>query len=142
MAAIPPSLTHYIVPALAALGASAATLVLKAWLGKRGHAAKAHKTEAEAGSVEAESLRESITALREQCEYSDQQNTAMRRDIVDLRKKIDECEDDRQEFHKLHAANAKDLALALGRIGKLETTLAIYERRLTQAGLKTTMEGT
>jgi len=142
MAAIPPSLSGVIVPVLAGLGASAATLILRAWLGKRGHAAKAHKTEAEAGSVEAESLRESITSLREHCKESDNQNTLMRRDIVDLRKKIDECENDRGELHRLHSANAKDLALALGRIGKLETTLAIYERRLTQAGLKTTMEGT
>lgn len=117
-------------------------IIVKSIVGKRGQAAKAGKVEAEAESIEAESLRDSIKALRERCNETDDQNTKMRANIVDLRVKVDECEEDRRELHRLHSANAKDLALALARIGKLEATLGIYERRLTQAGLKTTMEGT
>jgi uncharacterized coiled-coil DUF342 family protein len=139
---VPPQLTSWawLLPTVAAVAGSAATLYIKSVLNKRNISAKAGKTEAETGSIEAESLRESIQTLRERCNETDDQNTAMRKEIVETRRRVDECEEDRQNLHRLHEANARDLAAALKRIAAVESVLSLFRKRMERAGISTDLE--
>lgn len=114
MAVIPPSLTNYIVTATAAVCASAATLGIKAWLGRRNTNAKAGKDEAETESIAVKTLQGVVATLIE---------------------RIDDCEKDRAGLHK-------QLEELTKRFTELERVMVLFRRRLERADLSTDMEAT
>lgn len=115
---------------IAILGASGFSAILVVWakgrVNRRNLDARADLTDAQRESFTVKSARELMDD--------------MRKDIKDLRKRIDDCEDDRKELHGLHEASARNLAVANKRIDGLEAFNTILLERLKRNGLSVSME--
>lgn len=120
----------WVTAAVALLGAtglgSIIVVLVKGRIQRRNLDAKADLTDAERESFTVKSARELMDD--------------MRKDIKDLRLRIDDCEDDRKELHGLHEASARSLAIANKRIDSLESFNTILLERLKRNGLSVSME--
>ena len=125
----PPSWVGVALSILGVTGIGAVILaIVKGKLYRRNTDAKAGKDEAEAESISTKTARDLMHDMRE--------------DIKELRKRIDDCEDDRKELHALHEASARSLAIANKRIASLEDFNAILLERLKRNNLSIDMEAT